>query len=202
MLIPHTTLQPETLDELLADYVTRDGTDNGSFTTLEERKAQLLSSLECDEAFITFNYEHQQACLVPRHEVDAGALLDYQAVKASLKEEADAAQWEADAEVEFKRLHAELQAEGFFPIPLGRTLMQRDVNIMLHSGKVTLEELQDLLRKHSEGDYGVVSWGDKLSNLKTIKSKGYLLSRYDVAGISLIVETPDGHPQTMVMDHR
>jgi uncharacterized protein YheU (UPF0270 family) len=202
MLIPYTALPQETLDQLLGDYVTRDGTDNGTFTTQAERKAQLLSSLERDEAFITFNYEYQQACLIQRHEVDPVALREYEALKASVKEEAHAAQWEAEAEVQFKCLHARLTAEGVFPIHLGRTLMQREINILIQSGKVTLPQLQNLLHKHSEGDFGLVSWGDKLSNLRTIKAKGYLLSRYNVDGISLIIETLDGHPQTMVMDHR
>ena len=37
MLIPHTLLDPHTLERLLEDFVTRDGTDNGYEATLEQR---------------------------------------------------------------------------------------------------------------------------------------------------------------------
>jgi uncharacterized protein YheU (UPF0270 family) len=203
MLIPYTALPSDTLAHLLADYVTRDGTDNGAFTTEAERKLELLSALEREEVFITFNYEYQQACLVKRADVDPVALREFQALNApKVNELSEDLRLEAQAEKDFRRLHARLTVEGFFPIYLGRTMMQRDVNILLQAGTVALTQLQDLLHMHSMGDYGEVCWLDRLSNLKTIIEKGYLLSRYTVNGISLIVETLDGHSQTMVMDRR
>lgn len=200
MLIPHDTLPPETLDQLLDDYVTRDGTDNGQFTTTADRKAHLLASLERDEVFITFNYEHLQACLVQRHEVEPSALREYAALKASLKDDAEGAAYEAKAAQEFQRLFSELHAEGVFPMPLGRTMMQSGVSFLIQDGKVSEEELRELLHRHSEGDYGLVCWGDKLRNLESIKSKDFLYSRYEISGISLGVETGPGHPQTTVME--
>ncbi|MCF5382470.1 hypothetical protein GIW05_02985 [Pseudomonas syringae] len=200
MLIPHDTLPPGTLDQLLDDYVTRDGTDNGQFTTMANRKAHLLASLERDEVFITFNYEHLQACLVSRHEVEPSALREYDALKASLKEDAEGAACEAKAALEFQRLFSDLHAEGVLPMPLGRTLMQSGVSFLIQGGKVSEEELRELLRRHSEGDYGLVCWGDKLRNLESIKCKGFLYSRYDISGISLCVETGTGHLQTIVKE--
>lgn len=198
MLIPHTQLAPLTLDELMTDYVTRDGTADGTFTTLEERKAQLLNKLQREEAFITFNYEHQQACLVPRHEVPADALSEFEAVKASLSAESDDAEYEAKCKVAFEKLYGELLATGTFPIQLGRTVQTQGVNALQVESKVALAELQDLLRKHSLGDYGLVSWSDKLKNLEALKHKDYMLSRYEVRGYSLCVEMLAGHSQAMV----
>ncbi|HIQ52363.1 MAG TPA: YheU family protein, partial [Pseudomonas pachastrellae] len=37
MLIPYQMLEPATLDALLEDFVTRDGTDNGFDDSLERR---------------------------------------------------------------------------------------------------------------------------------------------------------------------
>lgn len=200
MLIPHTQLAPLTLDELMTDYVTRDGTAtaDGTFTTLEARKAQPLKNLEREEAFITFNFEHQQVCLVPRHEVPADALHDFEGVKASLSAESDDDEYEAKCKLAFDKLYGELLDTGTFPIPLGRTVQTQGVNALQVECKVALAELQDLLRKHSLGDYGLVAWSDKLKNLEAIKHKDYMLSRYEVRGHSLCVEMMAGHSQAMV----
>jgi uncharacterized protein YheU (UPF0270 family) len=77
MLIPHSKFSTPILDDMLSDFVTRDGTDNGNFITLAERKAQLLSQLESHQAFITFNADHQQTCLVTSNEVPDDALRDF-----------------------------------------------------------------------------------------------------------------------------
>lgn len=199
MLIPHTQLNPQTLDELMTDYVTRDGTADGTYTTLAERKAQLLEKLVREEAFITFNYEHLQACLIPRHEATAEALRDFAAIKASVADdEADDVDYESKSEAEFNRLYGEQLAAGVFPIELGRTVQTRGVHLLQAEGKVSLEDLQALLRNHSLGHYGLVSWGDKLKNLQAISAKDYMLSRYEVGGHSLCVEMLAGHSQAMV----
>lgn len=199
MLIPYTQLSPETLDELMSDYATRDGTDDGQYTTLAERKAYLLAQLQSEQAFITYNYEHQQACLVARHEVAPESLREYMSIKQALQEEAAEAKAESALEAEFTNLYSSMAQSGAFPIDLGHTCMTSGVNALLESGKVTRSQLQDVFRRHSMGDYGVVSWGDKLQNLKAIKSKDYMLSRYEVGGISIYVEMLAGWPRTMLM---
>lgn len=198
MLIPHTQIDPDTLDNLMTDYVTRDGTADGTFTTLAERKAQLLHKLEREEAFITFNYDHQQACLIPRHEAPADALRDFAALKSPASEVQDDSEYEAKAEAEFNRLYGELLAAGVFPIDLGRTVQSRGVHMLQIEHKVTLEDLQGVLRSHSLGHYGLVCWSDKLKNLQAIRSKDFMLSRYEVAGQSLCVEMGAGHTHAMV----
>ena len=198
MLIPHTQLEPQTLDELMTDYVTRDGTADGTFTTLAERKAQLLEKLVREEAFITFNHEHQQACLIPRHEASADALRDFESAKASLSAENADAAYETKCQAAFETLYTELQAKGTFPIDLGRTTQTHDVHVLQLEGKVSLEDLQGVLRKHSLGDYGLLTWGDKLQNLKAIPHKDYMLSLYEVRGQMLCVEMWAGHSLTQV----
>lgn len=198
MLIPHTQIDPETLDNLMTDYVTRDGTADGTFTTLAERKAQLLHKLEREEAFITFNYEYQQACLIPRHEAPADAIREFAALKGPTLQDEEDAEYEAKAEAEFNRLFGALLAAGAFPIHLGRTVQSRGVHLLQVEQKVSLADLQSVLRSHSLGQYGLVSWGDKLKNLQAIQSKDYMLSRYEVAGQSLCVEMCSGHAHAMV----
>ena len=200
MLIPHTQLSTEALDDLLADYVTREGTDNGTFTTQAERKAQLLKSLEREEAFITYNYEHQQPCLIASHQATPESIKDFASLKLSLAEDKrDSLEKARLAEVHFAELLLAMTTEGVFPIDLGRTVMTREVGFLIEEKKVSLEQLQDILRKHSMGDYGVLGIDDKLANLKAIQSKSYMLSRYEVSDVALYVEMYAGHDRTMVM---
>lgn len=69
MLIPHSELEPETLHNRLVDLVTRDGTDNGYEDSLEGRIDKLRGLLDRRQAFITFNHEYQQCCLVRREDL-------------------------------------------------------------------------------------------------------------------------------------
>jgi uncharacterized protein YheU (UPF0270 family) len=83
-------------------------------------------------------------------------------------------------------------------IPLGRTTMTIGVKVMLDDNKLSVEQLQDLLYRHSIGDFGVLSDDDKIQNFKAIPSKEYMLSRYCLNGIDLYVETGHGHLLTTV----
>jgi len=198
MLIPHTQLNSETLDELLCDYATRDGTDDGQFTTLDERKGHLLAALVREDVFITYNHEYQQPCLVAKHDVTPEALADFALIKAQLKEDADEAAYQAQCEKDFTTLHAEYTRSSVFPINLGRTVQTHAIHVLQQTGVLTLADLQGLLRRHSQGDFGVIEWSDKLANLKSILSKGKLYSRYNVFGQDICVESLDGHVRTMV----
>jgi uncharacterized protein YheU (UPF0270 family) len=196
MLIPHSKFSTPILDDMLSDFVTRDGTDNGNFITLAERKAQLLSQLESHQAFITFNADHQQTCLVTSNEVPDDALRDF---KQLVQEEADRAEEEALSMAKFDQLLATKISTGTFPLYLGRTVMSGEVSALVKSGKISIEQLQDILYRHSMGDFGVVEFGDKLKNLGAIERTEYMLSRYEVAGYDLYVEMLDGWLRTMVM---
>lgn len=74
MLIPHTLLDPETLQRLLEDFVTRDGTDNGYDASLEQRVERLRRQLERGEVLIVFHPETGDASLTHRRDVPAELL--------------------------------------------------------------------------------------------------------------------------------
>jgi uncharacterized protein YheU (UPF0270 family) len=76
MLIPYTLLEPQTLERLLEDFVTRDGTDNGDDTPLATRVARARQALQRGEALIVFDPDSQQCQLLPRHTVPAEWLAD------------------------------------------------------------------------------------------------------------------------------
>ncbi|MEX6780324.1 YheU family protein [Pseudomonas aeruginosa] len=198
MLIPHTLLNADTLDELLIDFVTRVGTDDDP-TPVTQRKAQLLRQLETEQAFVTYNYEHMQACLVPRSELSDAAILEFKESRQSMIDSAAEQAEEQKAKDAFTTLHGQLSHAGVFPIDLGRTVMSGATNALMQEGRYSLQQLQDLLYRHSTGDYGAVCWADKLSNLQSIHNKGYMLSRYALGGVDLYVEMLAGWPQTMVL---
>jgi hypothetical protein len=71
MLIPHTLLDPNTLERLLEDFVTRDGTDNGYEATLEQRVARLRKQIEKNEVLIVFHPDTGDTSLAHRRDVPA-----------------------------------------------------------------------------------------------------------------------------------
>tara|TARA_R110000782_G_scaffold24893_11_gene64725 strand:+ start:1732 stop:1959 length:228 start_codon:yes stop_codon:yes gene_type:complete len=71
MLIPHTLLDPHTLERLLEDFVTRDGTDNGYEATLEQRVARLRKQIEKDEVLIVYHPDTGDTSLAHRRDVPA-----------------------------------------------------------------------------------------------------------------------------------
>lgn len=74
MLIPHTLLDPETLQRLLEDFVTRDGTDNGYEASLEQRVERLRRQIERNEVVIVFHPETADTSLAHRRDVPAEML--------------------------------------------------------------------------------------------------------------------------------
>lgn len=229
MLIPYTKLSKAAFEALLDDYATRDGTDDGQFTTLEDRKAELLKVLKSEQVFITFNADHMQACLVLRHEVPAQALREYQELKRSLEAEAETADTDTDESINDEPIKAQIDSSSAEPLVIepellkakvgethadkiaahlarmsvpfnpGRTVMTRSVNVMLEEGTVALLELQELLHKHCSGEFGVIPDVDKLTNFEALPAKEYLRSKYELAGKYFVVITDHGHALTTVM---
>lgn len=74
MLIPHTLLDPETLQRMLEDFVTRDGTDNGYDASLEERVERLRRQMERGDVVIVFHPETGDTSLAHRRDVPAELL--------------------------------------------------------------------------------------------------------------------------------
>ncbi|WP_374442120.1 YheU family protein [Pseudomonas panipatensis] len=69
MLIPYDLIEAETLNNLLEDFVTRDGTDNGDDTLLQTRVERARHALQRGEAVIVFEPESQQCQLMLKSEV-------------------------------------------------------------------------------------------------------------------------------------
>ena len=66
MLIPHKQLSSEALDNLIEEFVTRDGTDYGiDEISLAEKTAQVLKQLQRGEIAILFDEEMGSCNIVP-----------------------------------------------------------------------------------------------------------------------------------------
>ena len=69
MIISPHLLEPETLVRLLEDFVTREGTDNGDDTSLEERVRRVRQALDKGVAVIVFDPLSEQCQLMLRQDV-------------------------------------------------------------------------------------------------------------------------------------
>ena len=69
MLIPHTLLSADVLQNVIEDFVTREGTDNGDETPLETRVLRVQQALKTYQAVIIFDPDTQQCSLALADEV-------------------------------------------------------------------------------------------------------------------------------------
>jgi uncharacterized protein YheU (UPF0270 family) len=69
MIIPPDKLEADTLKRLIEDFVTRDGTDNGDDTSLEQRVQRVQRALDKGEALIVFDPLSEQCQLMLKHDV-------------------------------------------------------------------------------------------------------------------------------------
>jgi len=74
MLIPWQQLQADTLNNLLEDFVTRDGSDNGDETPVNLRVERARRALEKGTAVILFDSPSGQCQLVLKSQVPAELL--------------------------------------------------------------------------------------------------------------------------------
>jgi len=71
--IPADRLNPATLEQLVEEFVTRDGTDYGEKErTLEQKKAAVLTQLERGDIVIMFDPEDESVHIVTKSELQAG----------------------------------------------------------------------------------------------------------------------------------
>lgn len=60
MIIPHTELAPETLQAVIEEFITREGTDYGEQElSLDEKVAQIKDQLERKQVFIVYSELHE-----------------------------------------------------------------------------------------------------------------------------------------------
>jgi len=76
MLIPWQQLQADTLNNLLEDFVTRDGSDNGDETPVNVRVERARRALEKGTAVIAFDPASGQCQLLLKSQVPAELLRD------------------------------------------------------------------------------------------------------------------------------
>ncbi|MBP0049981.1 YheU family protein [Marinobacterium sp. AK62] len=70
MIVPWQALAPETLENLLQAFVTRDGTDYGEQEySLDEKVQQVRRALERGDAVIVFSERSEQCNIVPADQV-------------------------------------------------------------------------------------------------------------------------------------
>ncbi len=70
MLIPHKQLSDEALDNLIEEFVTREGTDYGADEiSLAEKTAQVRHQLQQGDIAILFDEDMGSCNIVPRHKL-------------------------------------------------------------------------------------------------------------------------------------
>jgi hypothetical protein len=75
MIIPHSALSPLTLQSLIEEFVTRDGTDYGETEVpLDSRVAQIRRQIEHDEVLIWFDPDTESCTLLAREQLPADFL--------------------------------------------------------------------------------------------------------------------------------
>ena len=66
MIIPYKMLDEDTLQNLIEEFVSRDGTDNGYDETLSGKVAQVLGCLKSGELVVVFDHESQTANILSK----------------------------------------------------------------------------------------------------------------------------------------
>jgi uncharacterized protein len=70
ILVPHQSLNNETLYSLIDSYLLREGTDYGLVEVgLEQKRAQVLNSLTQNKVFIVFNPEDESVNIVSQEDL-------------------------------------------------------------------------------------------------------------------------------------
>ncbi|MDD1650582.1 MAG: YheU family protein [Methylococcaceae bacterium] len=70
IIIPHHSLEPETLRAMLEEFVTRDGTDYGAQEiSLNARVDQVLRQVRTGKAVIVYDSEGETFSILPKEQV-------------------------------------------------------------------------------------------------------------------------------------
>ncbi|MFL0796734.1 MAG: YheU family protein [Cellvibrionaceae bacterium] len=70
MIIPWQQLAPETLEAMLVDFATRDGTDYGvEEISTEDKVAQIRGLLECGDIAVVFDTATESCNLLSKEEI-------------------------------------------------------------------------------------------------------------------------------------
>lgn len=69
IIIPPEQLAPETFQRLLEEFVTREGTDNGDDSSLEDRVMRVRQALVARKAFVVYDEASEQCGLLMKQDV-------------------------------------------------------------------------------------------------------------------------------------
>ncbi|AZS51825.1 YheU family protein [Entomomonas moraniae] len=69
MIIPHLLLNTAILQNLIEDFVSRDGTDNGDDTPLSVRVERVKYALERKQAFIVYDQKSEACSLLLKQDI-------------------------------------------------------------------------------------------------------------------------------------
>ncbi|WP_421855109.1 YheU family protein [Marinomonas sp.] len=70
-LIPYDSLAPDTLETILDDIVSRDGTDYGDYDlSVAQKREQALRSLRSGEAVLLFDTESETIKMIPKSDIN------------------------------------------------------------------------------------------------------------------------------------
>lgn len=75
-LIPHGSLSPDTLEQILDDIVSREGTDYGEYDlSVAQKREQALRSLDRGEAFLLFDTDSETIKMAPKDALNNYSLI-------------------------------------------------------------------------------------------------------------------------------
>lgn len=73
MIIPHADIAADTLNALIEEFVTRDGTDYGDIETSTATKVQqVMNQLERKEVFIVYSEEYETCTIKTKDTFETG----------------------------------------------------------------------------------------------------------------------------------
>jgi uncharacterized protein YheU (UPF0270 family) len=73
MIIPHADIATDTLNALIEEFVTRDGTDYGDIETSTAAKVQqVMNQLERKEVFIVYSEEYETCTIKTKDTFETG----------------------------------------------------------------------------------------------------------------------------------
>jgi uncharacterized protein YheU (UPF0270 family) len=77
VIVPAVALNPETLDRLIEEFVTREGTDYGLWETSLQKKCEAVKrQLDNGEAVIVYDPVSETSTIVTHEEAHRGLLMD------------------------------------------------------------------------------------------------------------------------------
>ncbi len=69
MIIPWKMIDKDTLNNLIEEFVSREGTDNGYDQSLDDRVKQVIKKLRAEDVVVTFDSATESVNIIPKDNV-------------------------------------------------------------------------------------------------------------------------------------